>query len=56
MRFTPSYEENLKRERYGSITAPGSPPMSIIQSSLSTGDRLQQVKENHPSKTCDGVS
>jgi hypothetical protein len=30
--------------------------MSIIESSLSTGDRLQQVKENHPSKTIDGVN
>lgn len=41
----------------GLITAPGSPPMSIVWSAFSTGDRLQQVsREKHPSKTYDGAS
>ena len=30
--------------------------MSIVWSALSPGDWLQQVKENHPSKTCDGAN
>jgi len=40
----------------GLITAPDSPPMSIVWSSLNMGDRLQHLKDNHPSKTCDGAS
>ena len=38
------------------ITAPHSPPICIVWSSLNTGDWLQQVKENHPNKTDDRAS
>ena len=38
------------------ITAPRSPPISIVWSLLAMGDRLQQIKETHPNKTCDGAS
>jgi hypothetical protein len=40
----------------GLITAPDSPPMRFVWSSLNTGDRLQHLKDNHLIKTCVGLA
>jgi hypothetical protein len=56
MRLTPFYQENPKRDSMGLITALDSPPMSIAWGSVIMGDRLQHLREYHPSKTYNGAT
>jgi hypothetical protein len=38
------------------ITVPHNPPISIAWNPVSAGDRLQEIMENYPSKTYDGLA
>jgi hypothetical protein len=54
--LTPSYQEKLKRGLYVLDYCSTQPTDKHRLEPACTGDKLQQVKENHPNKTCDGAS